>query len=420
MKNRKDIVRLNLEYFIAKRIIDSKSYKSSVSGPIIKIGITAIAIGMVVMMIAIATGIGLQQKIRDKVVAFNGQILISKFSTNRSQETTDPISTKQDFYPKFKKVDGIKHIQGVATKFGVIRTETDFESVIVKGVGADYDWQYFESYLTEGRLPNFKGERNEEILISNFLKNRLQLTVGDRINTYFLKEDTSRPPSIITYNIVGVYDSGFEDFDKTYMFGDIRHIQRLYKWEKDEVGLFEVFLDDYGRLDKKYIQVYQNTPSNLNVETVEQKFASIFEWIGIFDTNIYIIIAVMILVGGINMITALLVLILERTQMIGILKALGNNNWSIRKIFLYNATYLIMLGLFWGNLIGLGLLFIQKFFKVVSLNPSIYYVSEAPIYISLGYVLALNIGTFILCMIMLLVPSYLISKTSTVKAIRFE
>jgi lipoprotein-releasing system permease protein len=420
LKNSKDIVRLNLEYFIAKRIIDSKSYKSSVSAPIIKIGITAIAIGMVVMMIAIATGIGLQQKIRDKVVAFNGQVLITKFSTNRSQETTDPISTKQNFYPEFKTVDGVKHIQAIATKFGVIRTETDFESVIIKGVGADYNWEYFEPFLIEGKLPDFKGDRNEEILISSYLKNRLQLKVGDRINTYFMREDTSRPPSIITYNIVGVYDSGFEDFDKTYMFGDIRHIQRLNKWERDQVGQFEVFLEDYNSLENKQIQIYQNTPSTLNVETVEQKFASIFEWIGIFDTNIYIIIGVMILVGGINMITALLVLILERTQMIGILKALGNSNWSIRKIFLYNATYLILLGLFWGNLIGLGILFFQKYFKVVTLDPSTYYVSEAPVYISLGYILALNVGTFVLCMVMLLVPSYLISKISPVKAIRFE
>jgi len=411
---------LNLEYFIAKRIIDSKSYKSSVSAPIIKIGIAAIAIGIVVMMIAIATGIGLQQKIRDKVVAFNGQILITEFSSNNSQESVDPISIKQKFYPNFSKVEGIKHIQAVATKFGVIRTETDFEGVTIKGVGADYDWGYFEPFLIEGKLPDFTGDRNEDILISEYLKNRLQFKVGDRINTYFLKEDTSRPPSIITYTIVGVYNSGFQDFDKTYMFGDIRHIQRLNKWEDDQIGHFELFLDDYSTLNDTYVEVYQNTPSDLNVVTVEQQFGSIFEWIKIFDTNIYAIIGVMILVGGINMITALLVLILERTQMIGILKALGNSNWGIRKIFLYNATYLILLGLFWGNLIGLGLLFIQKYFKIVGLNPSVYYVSEAPVYIHINYILALNVGTFIMCLLMLLVPSYLISRISPVKAIRFE
>ena len=413
---------MNLEYFIAKRIIDSKSYKSSVSAPIIKIGIAAIAIGIVVMMIAIATGIGLQQKIRDKVVAFNGQILISKLSDNNSQETIDPISVNQAFYPNFPDVKGIKHIQAVATKFGVIRTETDFESVMVKGVGKDYDWSYFEPFLVEGKLPDFSGKRNEEVLISQYLKDRLNLKVGGKIQTYFMKDDVGQPPSQIGYNIVGIYNSGFQDFDKTYMLGDIRHIQRLNRWEDDQIGSFEVFLNDYRELNTVAKQVYnsRSIPSTLNVETVERKFSSIFEWIKIFDTNIYAIIGVMILVGGINMITALLVLILERTQMIGILKAMGNTNWSIRKIFLYNATYLIVLGLFWGNLIGLGLLFIQKYFKVVGLNPEVYYVTEAPVYINIGYILALNVGTLVLCMVMLLVPSYLISKIAPVKAIRFE
>lgn len=413
---------MNLEYFIAKRIIDSKSYKSSVSAPIIKIGIAAIAIGIVVMMIAIATGIGLQQQIRDKVVAFNGQILISKLSDNNSQESTDPISIKQAFYPNFPDVKGVKHIQAVATKFGVIRTETDFESIIVKGVGNDYDWSYFQPYLIEGRLPDFTGERNEDILISEYLKNRLQLQVGDKIQTYFLKDDTAKPPSQIGYTIVGIYNSNFQDFDKTYMFGDIRHIQRLNRWEDDQIGNFEVFLDDYDGLHTIAPKIYlsKSVPSTLNVETVEQKYSSIFEWIKIFDTNIYAIIGIMILVGGINMITALLVLILERTQMIGILKAMGDSNWSIRKIFLYNASYLIVLGLFWGNFIGLGLLFIQKYFHVVKLPMEVYYVKSVPVYINIGYILALNVGTLVLCLLMLLIPSYLISKIAPVKAIRFE
>ena len=413
---------MNLEYFIAKRIIDSKSYKSSVSAPIIKIGIAAIAIGIVVMMIAIATGIGLQQKIRDKVVAFNGQIVISKLSENNSQESTDPISINQACYPEFKDVQGVKHIQAVATKFGVIRTETDFESVIVKGVGKDYDWDYFTPFLVEGRLPDFTGERNEDVLISEYLKDRLQLKVGDRIQTYFMKEDSTKPPSQIGYTIVGIYNSSFQDFDKTYMFGDIRHIQRLNRWESDQVGNFEVFLNDYKDLNTIAPEIYtsKSIPPTLNVETVEQKYSSIFEWIKIFDTNIYSIMGVMILVGGINMITALLVLILERTQMIGILKAMGNSNWGIRKIFLYNAGYLIVLGLFWGNLIGLGLLYIQKYFEVIKLPMEVYYVKSVPVYINIGYILALNAGTLVLCLVMLLVPSYLISKIAPVKAIRFE
>ncbi|WP_345189595.1 ABC transporter permease [Algibacter agarivorans] len=411
---------MNYEYFIAKRIIGSKAYKSSISAPIIKIGIAAIAIGIVVMMIAIATGIGLQQKIRDKVVAFNGHVTITNYDSNNSQESGLPISKNQEFYPEFKSVEGVTHIQAVASKFGVIRTETDFEGVYLKGVGADYNWNYFNEFLIEGRLPDYKQKRNEEVLISTYLANRLHFKVGDNFQMVFAKDDPEKLPNIITYKIVGIYNSGFQDFDASYLIGDIRHIQRINRWEDDQIGSFEVFIDDYNELDKKGVEIYQNTPSTLNSQTITNKFSSIFEWIKIFDKNIYGIIGIMILVAGINMITALLVLILERTQMIGILKALGSNNWSIRKLFLYNASYLIILGLIWGNILGLGLLFAQKYFKLFPLDPSVYYVTEAPVYISLGYIIALNVGTLILCLLMLLVPSYIITKISPVKAIRFQ
>jgi lipoprotein-releasing system permease protein len=411
---------LNYEYFIAKRIIGSKAYKSSISAPIIKIGIAAIAIGIVVMMIAIATGIGLQQKIRDKVVAFNGHVTIANYDSNNSQESIVPISKTQEFYPEFKTVEGVKHIQAVATKFGVIRTETDFEGAVLKGVGADYNWDYFKEFLIEGSLPDFTQKRNEDILISQYLANRLGFKVGETMQMIFAKDDPNKLPNIITYHIVGIYNSGFQDFDATYIMGDIRHLQRINNWEDDQIGNFEVFVDDYSTLERKGIEIYQNTPSTLNTQTITEKYYSIFEWIKIFDKNIYGIIGIMILVAGINMITALLVLILERTQMIGILKALGSNNWSIRKLFLYNASYLILLGLFWGNIIGLGLLFAQKHFKLFPLDPSVYYVTEAPVYISFGYIFALNFGTLILCLLMLLVPSYIITKISPVKAIRFD
>lgn len=411
---------MNYEFFLAKRIISSKAYKSSVSAPIIKIGIAAIAIGIVVMMVAIATGIGLQQKIRDKVVAFNGHITISNFDSNTSQESIAPISKKQPFYPKFTSVEGVNHIQAVASKFGVIRTETDFEGAYLKGVGADYNWAFFKEFLVAGKLPDYTQARNEDVLISQYLANRLGFKVGETFQMVFPKDDAEKLPNIITYHIAGIYNSGFQDLDAQYVIGDIRHIQRINKWTNDQIGNFEVFIDDYNELPQKGIEIYHNTPSVLNTQTVTDKYASIFEWIGIFDKNIYGIIGIMILVAGINMITALLVLILERTQMIGILKALGSNNWSIRKLFLYNASYLILLGLFWGNLIGLAMLLAQKYFKIIPLDPSVYYVTEAPVYISISYILALNVGTLLLCLLMLLVPSYIITRISPVKAIRFE
>jgi lipoprotein-releasing system permease protein len=411
---------LNFEYFIAKRIIGSKSYKSSVSAPIIKIGIAAIAIGIIVMLVAIATGTGLQQKIRDKAVAFNGHVTISNFDSNTSEESQVPISINQEFYPVFKDIEGIKHVQAVATKFGVIRTETDFEGVIMKGVGIDYSWNYFAEFLIDGKMPTYSDTMNSDVLISQYLAKRLGFKVGDSFQMYFMKEDTSQPPFIRKFNVVGIYNSGFQELDETYFIGDIKHVQRLNKWEADEIGNFEVFIDDYSDLADIGAAIYKSTPSTLNTTTVAEKYASIFEWINIFDNNTNGIIAIMIFVAGINMITALLVLILERTQMIGLLKALGTNNWSIRKLFLYNASYLILLGMFWGNVIGLGLLFAQQQFGLFPLNPEVYYVTQAPVYLNFGYILALNIGTFVVCMLMLLVPSYVISKISPVKAMRFE
>lgn len=410
---------MNYELFIAKRIIGNKTYKSSVSAPIIKIGIAAIAIGIIVMLIAIATGLGLQDKIRDKVVAFNGDITITNYDSNESDESQVPITIHQDFYPNFNSVEGISHIQAVATKFGVIRTETDFEGVIVKGVGKEYKWDYFKDFLIEGRIPDYSKNRNEEVLISKYLANRLGFKLGDKFQTLF-GEQIEQMPRIINFEIVGIYNSGFQELDEKYCIADLRHIQRLNKWTPDEVGNFEVFIDDFSELDTKGREVYQNIPSLLNATTVSDKYYSIFEWIKIFDNNTYGIIAIMILVAGINMITALLVLILERTQMIGILKALGSSDWSIRKVFLYNASYLISLGLLWGNCIGISLLLVQKYFKIFPLNPDVYYVTEAPVYISPDYIIYLNIGTFLVCLLMLLIPSYIISKISPVKAIKFD
>ncbi len=411
---------MNYEFFLAKRIIGNKSYKSSVSAPIIKIGIAAIAISIIVMLIAIATGIGLEHKIRDKAVAFNGHITISNFDSNASEGAQVPISKNQDFYPEFTAVEGVSHVQAVANKFGIIRTNTDFEGLFLKGVGTDYDWRYFKEFLIEGRLPTYTIKYSSEVLISKYLADRLEFVVGDSFQMYFMKSDPSQPPSIMKFTVVGIFNSGFEELDKTYVIGDINHVQRLNRWKKDQIGNFEVFIANYNDLDRLGDAVYAQTPSTLDAMTVKQKYATIFEWIPIFTTNIYGIIGIMILVGAINMITALLVLILERTKMIGILKALGSSNWSIRKVFLYNASYLIGCGLFWGNLIGIGILLHQKQFEFIKLDPSVYYVTVAPVYLDWTYVVLLNLMTFILCVLMLLIPSFLISKIVPVKAIEFE
>jgi len=351
---------LNLEWYIARRLIGSREHKSSISAPIIKIAIAAIALGLLMMLIALATGVGLRHKIREKVSAFNGHIQIYNYDNNLSEVSVMPVSTQQTFYPDFDLVDGVRHIQAVATKAGIIRTEDTFEGMIAKGVGPDYDWSAFTEFLVAGRVPDFSGELGNETLISRRMADRLHLGVDSLYNSFFLKEeDPSRVPNQRRFQVVGIYDSGFEEFDATYVFIDIRHIQRMNQWEADQVGNFEVFLNDFDQIEEKSAEIYGLTLSDLDTQTIKNKYYQIFEWIGLFDFNIILIIGIMILVGGINMITALLVLILERTPMIGVLKSLGATDWSVRKVFLYNAAYLIGLGLLWGNALGLGLLALQ-------------------------------------------------------------
>lgn len=411
---------LNLEYFIAKRLFNSKEHKSSISAPIIKIAIAAVAIGMIMMIISIATGIGLQQKIRQKIAAFNGHINITSYTGNQSDVSTTPISTNQKFYPTFKGIDGITHIQAVASKAGMIRTETAFEGIVYKGVGKEYNWKNIQEYLIEGRIPNFKGELNNEIIISQYLAERLNLKLGQSFNTFFMREEIDAMPKARRFKIVGIYNSGFQEFDSSFILGDIRHLQMINRWKPDQVGAFEVFVDDFSAIKEKTDEVYDEIPSTLNAQPITEKFYYIFEWLQLFDFNIVVILIIMIIVATINMVVALLVLILERTQMIGILKSMGTNNWSIRKIFLYNAFYLIIRGLFWGNLIGIGLLVLQKQFEIIKLNPESYYVNAAPVDINLLYISALNIGTVLVCLLVLLIPSYIITKISPAKTIRFE
>ena len=277
-----------------------------------------------------------------------------------------------------------------------------------------------KEYIIKGRLPIVNQRLNPEIIISEFLANRLNLKLGDSFNTFFMKEESNHLPNLRRFKIVGIYNSGFQEFDASYIIGDIRHIQKINKWKEDQIGSFEVFLDDFDKIEETGQAVYQETSSTLDSQTIVEKYSYIFEWLHLFDFNIIVILVIMIIVSTINMVVALLVLILERTQMIGILKSLGSNNWSIRKIFLYNAFYLIVRGLFWGNLIGIGLLLIQQQFGIIKLNPESYYVNEAPVYINIGYILALNVGTILVCLLVLLIPSYMITKISPSKSIRFD
>ena len=410
---------MNYELFIAKRIIAGKKYKNSISSPIIKIAITAIALGIIIMLIAVATGSGLQYKIRDKMAGFKGHIQIVNYDNNNSDVSTTPILKNQNFYPEFKEISGIKNVQVFANKVGILRTNTDFEGIVFKGVSSDYDWTFFNEYLVEGALPDFDKPRTKGVLLSETIVNRLQLKLNDTINATFVKIATSKIPSNRKYTIVGIYNSGFAQFDKSMMIGDIREVQKLNKWSENEVGGFEVLLDEFDAIAQKQNEVNNVIGITLNSKSITETYPNVFDWIKLFDNNVWFIIAIMIFIAGINMITALLVLILERVQMVGILKALGSNNTSIRKVFLYNASYLILKGLFWGNIIGLTIIFIQYYFEIITLNPDTYYVTTMPVYISFWAILLLNLGTLLLCFLMLIIPSYIITKIDPSKSIKF-
>ena len=410
---------MNYELFIAKRIIAGKKYKNSISSPIIKIAITAIALGIIIMLIAVATASGLQTKIRDKMAGFKGHVQIVNYDNNNSDVSTTPINIEQDFYPEFKNIEGIKNVQIFASKGGIIRTNTDFEGIVFKGVSSDYDWSFFKEYLIAGAFPDFDQSRTKEVLLSQTIMNRLQLKLNDTIATTFLKTTSSKLPSNRKYRICGIYNSGFAPFDKNMMIGDIREVQRLNKWTENQVGGFEVLLNNFNDIEEKSEQIYRNISGTLNANSITKLYPTVFKWIKLFDNNLWFIIGIMILIAGINMITALLVLILERVQMIGILKALGSHNASIRRIFLYNASYLILKGLFWGNSIGLTIIGVQYFFKIITLNPETYYVATMPVHISISVILALNIGTLVLCFLMLIIPSFIITKINPSKSIKF-
>ena len=410
---------MKFEFFLAKRIISTKAYKSSISAPIIKIGIVAIALSVIVMLISISTGIGLQNEIRDKVSAFNGHIQISNFDSNNSEESIRPINVSMDLLQALGSINNIKSLNQIGLKFGIIRTSENFDGALFKGVDSTYNWSNISDYVIRGFTPNISSLTSNEVLISDNLSNKLDLKINDSFQMIFSRNLESKV-IIRKFNIVGLYDSGFNEIDENIIFGDLKHLKRINNWNNNQSGAIEIFIDDYSLLSETSSIIYQSTPSNYNSVNIKQKYSSIFDWIQIFDKNIIAILFIMVLVCSINIISVLLVLILERTNMIGILKSIGADNSSIKSVFLIIVSYIIFLGLLIGNLVGLGLLFAQKKLSLVKLDPEIYYTSQVPVYLSLDYVLILNLFTFLVCLFSIVIPSYLISKISPIDSIKFR
>jgi len=414
---------MNLPYFIAQRLIKGRREGTSFSRPINVIAIIGIAMGLAVMILAVSILTGFKKEIREKVVGFGSHIQIMNFDSNISFETT-PISENQEFVSRIKQIPGIKHLEVFATKAGIIKTEEDTQGVILKGIGSDFDWSYFRSNMVDGSVftVNDTG-RTDKVIISKKISDMLRLRTGDSFAMYFVQ----KPIRMRKFTICGIYETSLEEFDKIYVFCDIGHIKRLNGWEDDQVSGFEIFIDDFDELDAMTMAVrdaigYKITEeeSKFKVTNIRIKYPQIFDWLNFQDINVIIIILLMLIVAGFNMISGLLILILEKTNMIGILKALGSEDTTIRKVFLYQAAYLIGKGLLWGNMIGIGLAYIQLKTGVVTLDPSSYYIKTVPVNLELAHILLLNAGTMIAIIIMLLVPSQLISRITPVKAIRYD
>ena len=407
---------MNVEYFIAKRLFTAKEKNNRYTKPILRIAILAIALSVAVMLLSITVLTGFKNEISNKIIGFSSHITITNFTDNQSYES-EPIELNQEFYPSITEQQGIKHIQTFATKAGIIKTEDEILGMVLKGVSSDFDPSFFEQNLVEGEVPTYNDTlTSSKVMISKSVADILQLKLGEKLIMYFVEQ----PPRVRKFIIAGIYETGFGDFDDLIVMADIRHIQKLNGWERNQVGGFEILIDNFDQLDKITAKVYEQIPYNLNAQSIKEQNPQLFDWLDLQDINVRVILILMLIVGAVNMITALLILILERTKLVGILKALGATNWSVRKVFLYNAVYLILKGLFWGNIIGLGIALLQQKFQFISLDPNIYYMITVPINFNFMHILWLNLGTLLICWLILIIPSIIITKITPVKAIRFE
>lgn len=397
-----------------------KQHKNTVSARIINIATFAVALGIASIIIALATSRGLQKEIQNKTSVFNGHILVTLFENNESQVSIQPFEDSDFLRKLISNKKNIKSLYPIAIKPGMLKTDSDFEGILFKGVSADFDWSILDSFLVQGRFPNLSKASSKEIIISETLSRLLDLNVGDQTDAFFQNQLSQILPNKISFTVTGIYFSGFPDIDKNLIYGDLRQIQRLNRWKDNQVGGYEIFVNDFSNVQNTADQIYNSLPSELNSIPIFNRFLSVFQWIALFDFNVLIILVVMVLVGVINMATALLVLILERTKMIGLLKSIGANNLFVQKIFLYNGIIVMFKGLFIGNLIGIVFYFSQSLLGWIQLDPKIYFVSQAPVSISALELIYLNSFFLLTSSILLWIPLKIILKISPSKVLRFR
>lgn len=416
---------MNAELYIARKIVPRKD-STNISKPIVRIAIIAIALGLTVMIVAISIILGFKSTISEKIFGFSSHIQIVNYDNNNSFEAS-PILFNTALQKEIAQQKEVAHVQRFATKPGIVRANNSVKGVIVKGVAEDYDWNFFEKHCIAGSTFRIGDSITNKVLISKQLANMLQVEAGNSIVTTFVPNASGKMPRKRQFEIAGIYETHLQEIDSRFIIADMRHIQALNLWTEQQISGYEVFLYNHRNLQQAQ-QIIQNvigfdiTPgaTRLRVETLQELMPQIFDWLGFLDTNAWIIIILMLLVSGMNMITGLLVIILEKTQSIGILKTLGSSNIKIQKVFLYVGALMIGKGLLWGNIIGITLCALQYFFHLIPLDPQTYFMSYVPTAFSLPALLALNIGTLAITLLMLLLPALIISKISPAEAVKFS
>jgi lipoprotein-releasing system permease protein len=424
---------LNTERYIAERITRSTKGKSNISRPIVKIAITGITLGICVMILTISIVLGFKREIIAKITGITSHITITNVDINNSNEP-DPLKISNDTLELIKKLDGIASIQSTAVKNGIIKTKKENEGILLKGVGTDYNFSFLKDYITEGDLPVFSDTGvSKQIIISQKIADRLDIKLNDKIIMYFVTRKKLKDTSFVGRNyyveyekrsrdfrVCGIFNTGFADFDNNLAFVDIKQIQRLNYWENGEVGAYEINIKEFSKLEDNAIALQELMGYSSRVTPVNDTYSNIFSWLEMVDVNGIIIISLMLLVAGVNMITALLILILERANMIGLIKAMGMNNVRVRKIFFYISMRLLSRGLLFGNITGIGLVLLQLYLHPIKLDSEIYYVEHVPVIFNVWYFIMLNAGTVVCCLLMMFFPTLILTRLTPVKTLRFD
>ena len=414
---------MNTELFIARRIVSRQHSKNSFSRPVVAVAVGGISIGLAVMILAVSIVTGFKKEISEKVIGFGAHLQIVNYDNNTSYETL-PITKNQDWVDDISEMQGIESINMYIVKAGIVKTDENLHGVVFKGIDKDYNWKFFNQYLVEGdTLIIADSVKSNGVVISKYIADALELKLGDSFAAYFIQD----PPRMRKFTITGIYNTQLQDLDKIFVLADIKHLRKLNDWEDDQITGFEIHVSDFSKLIEHEIAINRIVGNNfspdgsaLKVTNIGEEYPGIFDWLSLLDINVLVILILMISVAGFNMISGLLVIILERVNMIGILKSMGATNYKVGKVFVHVSGFLISRGLLIGNVIGIGLCLLQKYTGLITLDPDSYYVAVVPVNINLWHILWLNVGTLVITVAMMILPSMIVSKINPADSIRFN